>query len=114
MVVPVTSTGLAGCSGSFRYATRHAKTACKKKPGRSGQDERFAQAFICSGVHLLRHLVRPLAEFRRDQLTNSAVSSTGTVGSDFFVRIEVMSTTLTRINRVPRMVRRPSCSPPKK
>jgi hypothetical protein len=44
----------------------------------------------------------------------SAVSSTIGVATGFFAWVVVMTTTLTRTSRVPRIVRRPRASPPRK
>ena len=46
--------------------------------------------------------------------TTSAVSSTAGAATGFFVRVVVITTTLTRTSRVPRIVRRPRDSPPRK
>jgi hypothetical protein len=44
----------------------------------------------------------------------SAVSSRGSVAASFFPRVLVITTTLIRTNTVPRIVRGPSASPPRK
>src|SRR5581483_2991247 len=49
----------------------------------------------------------------QDRVT-SAVSSSGRVTTGFFAGVVVITSTLTSTNKVPRMVRRPSASPPRK
>jgi len=60
-----------------------------------------------------RYRARPAALVDYDP-TNCAASSTGSAASGFFAGIMVITTTLIRTKRVPRIVRRPSASPPRK
>src|ERR1700726_1082139 len=61
-----------------------------------------------AAIHLARKL--PGIEGR----PSYPVSSTASIATGFFARVVVITTTLTRTNRVPRTVRRPSASPPRK
>src|SRR5216683_5574918 len=69
---------------------------------------------VWPGVLRPEGLTRRSAGLLSYDSTTSAVSSTEGVATGIFARVVVITTTLIRISRVPRIVRTPRPSPPRK
>jgi hypothetical protein len=111
------------CHAGFGKTGRHADTPVpprlEMEKGHSsvnisGEDAMRKERIHYSSEEKVAILKRHLHRAQDHDPADSAVHSTGGVAVGIFVRVMVITTTLSRTNRVPRIVRGPIASPPRK